>query len=156
MLTVGAACTKKIVIENCQVPDPKNVGKCLICVYGYFPDGNKCTKVSSLCKDFNVQNGKCTSCVSSGFNLNDGKCIDPNCVSRNGDACASCKSNFAYKDGDKICKLVDANCKNLAIAACLECNSGYYIGSQKICKALPVNCAGADQTGACTSCVTGF
>lgn len=32
ILAAGNPCTKKIVIENCQVPDQKNPGKCLICI----------------------------------------------------------------------------------------------------------------------------
>lgn len=107
--------------------DNKNYGKCLVCVFGYFPEGTKCSKVSSLCKDHNVQNGKCKSCISDGFKLDDGKCVDPNCVSKNGDACTMCKSNFLFSESDKICKLSDPNCKTLTISACTECKPGFYI-----------------------------
>lgn len=156
ILTAGAPCTKKIVIENCQVPDNKNAGKCLICNYGYFPDGNKCTKVSELCKDFNVQNGKCTSCISTGFTLTDGICVDPNCVSRIGGACSVCVPNFLYSSTEKICKLNDPNCKTLAIASCLECKQDFYVSSEKLCKTLPLNCQSADPSGTCLSCASGF
>jgi proprotein convertase subtilisin/kexin type 5 len=156
IVTPGAACTKKIVIENCQVPDTKNIGKCAVCNNMYFPDGNKCSKVSELCKDYNKQNGKCTSCVSSGFNINDGKCVDPNCATRNGELCTGCVANFELNKAEKICKLVDANCKNLAIAACLECKTGFYIGADKICRPLPLNCQTAGPTGSCLLCNAGF
>lgn len=129
ILTAGAPCTKKIVIENCQVVDTKNVGKCLICNSGYFPEGTKCSKVSELCKDYNGQNGKCTSCISAGFTLTDGKCVDPNCATKNGDTCSACSPRFELNKAEKICKLVDPNCKNLAIASCLECKGGFYISN---------------------------
>lgn len=156
ILTPGAACTKKIVIENCQVPDTKNVGRCLICNTGFFPEGTRCSKVSELCKDYNGQNGRCTSCVSPGFNLNDGKCVDPNCATRNGELCTGCSPNFELNRAEKICKLVDPNCNRLAIASCLECKTGYYISSDKTCKLLPANCLNANEAGACLSCASGF
>lgn len=52
----------------------------MICAERYFPDDKKCSKVSSTCKDYNLQNGKCTSCSIQGFTLDNGKCIDINCI----------------------------------------------------------------------------
>ena len=38
-------------------------------------------KVSTFCKDHNVQTGACLSCVSQSMELNNGKCTDPYCLS---------------------------------------------------------------------------
>jgi hypothetical protein len=71
----------------------------LICVERYFPDDKKCSKVSNLCKDYNVQNGKCTSCSIQGFTLDNGKCVDPNCIAKNNDdSCSNCKPNFVFSN----------------------------------------------------------
>lgn len=80
-------------ITNCQVVDPNNTSNCLICVYGYFPSGSTCQIVSSLCNGFNVQTGACFACLYSLTLLN-GKCIDSNCLSINGNVCAICATNY--------------------------------------------------------------
>lgn len=75
-------------------------------------------KVSNQCKDYNPQNGKCTTCSINGLNVEDGKCVDPNCLSRNNEVCPSCKPNFIFNNVEKICKFNDPNCKNLGPISC--------------------------------------
>jgi hypothetical protein len=54
-----------------------------------------------------------------GFTLDNGKCVDINCVSRNNDdSCLTCKTNFIFNNVEKICKLNDPNCKTLTISSC--------------------------------------
>ena len=70
---------------------------CLICVYGFYPSGNECKKVSSLCGEHNVQNGDCLTCFGPKFMLFEGKCVDPNCLSVNEqEQCTECVPNFNY------------------------------------------------------------
>ena len=104
MPTRGGPCIKKVEIENCQVPNPQDQTTCLICVYGYFPEGEKCKKVSPLCRQHNVENGHCTSCLNPGFTVQNGKCLDENCLNPDEDRCLECKHNFVYNYDDKICE----------------------------------------------------
>jgi hypothetical protein len=51
-----------------------------------------------------------------------------------------------------------ANCQsyNIQTFTCLACVSGYYLGSNSICIALPQNCANVNTNGICQQCVTGY
>ena len=74
--------------------------------------------MSDQCKDYNPQNGRCTTCSIAGYVVDDGKCVDPNCMVKNNEICSSCKPNFIYSNGEKICKYNDPNCKNLGTTSC--------------------------------------
>lgn len=63
-------------------------------------------QVSSLCREHNVQNGQCLSCVNPSRSLENGKCMDKNCEARNGEKCDRCALNFKYDIQDMICKFV--------------------------------------------------
>jgi len=96
-------------ISNCQVIDPNNASNCLICVYGYFPKGSSCVAVSSLCDGFNVQTGACFGCLY-GLSLQNGACIDNNCLSFNANnSCKQCSTSYqANQNG--VCQYSDPNC----------------------------------------------
>lgn len=81
----------------------------MICVYGYYPTGSLCNLVSPLCNGFNVQTGACFACLY-GLTLQNGVCIDNNCVQKNGNnGCRQCASSYQL-DSNNVCQLVDVNC----------------------------------------------
>lgn len=136
--------------------NPQNPSVCLICLFGYYPEGNRCAKVSDLCRDHNVQNGQCTSCISPIMLLTNGQCRDPNCMNYNGDICDRCVQNFVYNVGQKICQFSDQNCMNPGPAQCLQCRQGFYVSSSGICMQLPANCRSARPNGVCSECNQGY
>lgn len=42
--------------------DLLNPSMCLVCIYGFYPEGNQCMRVSKKCADHNVQTGDCFNC----------------------------------------------------------------------------------------------
>lgn len=138
------------------MPDSNNPGKCLICVYGYYPEGNSCKKVSSLCKDFNVQTGACTSCANPSRSLIMGKCVDQNCQTASDDGCQTCKSGFVFSATEKICKFSDPNCLTASATSCIQCKPNFYLNDKSSCQEMPANCQNALPNGNCVSCNLGF
>ena len=63
-------CIEIVQIDNCEQVNPENPSTCLFCSEGYFPEGNGCSMVSSLCKlkTYNPTNGFCLACID-GYNL---------------------------------------------------------------------------------------
>lgn len=73
--TTTTTTTVTVVPTNCQVYQPQDQNKCLICEYGYIPNNGLCEAVSPFCDGHNVQTGECFGCKFN-LDLQDGKCID--------------------------------------------------------------------------------
>jgi hypothetical protein len=60
-------------IDKCKIVDPQNK-ICALCEDRYYRSGSACLIVSDNCKDYDMTNGKCTSCAGSLVLVN-GDCV---------------------------------------------------------------------------------
>jgi len=162
---VNGLCTSQatviVTIQNCQIVNPANSSLCSTCESGYYPNGTQCVPVSPLCQSYNLTNGNCLACISS-YTLNQGKCLDLNCLNQQSNGCVQCKNNFRVLGGSSLCVFYDPNCAILTSTSCQTCITGYQISSSAgLCSmssststVIP-NC-NIVQNGQCTACVSGY
>jgi hypothetical protein len=72
--------------------------------------------------------------------------------------CLSCTTGNVIYNSRCVPNTSIANCQNYSLPtfACLVCVSGYYLGANSICTALPPNCGNANANGICQQCVSGY
>ena len=141
-----------------------NNNECVECSFRFYFDDNRiCRKVSDLCREWDEENGDCTSCYV-GYELMDGKCysmtlaqIDAGCRRFDWDAftCETCSFRF-FKDGDK-CKQVDDLCRGYDEddGSCTSCFGGYVLDGGKCVIGNPL-CKTEREDGGCTDCFVGY
>lgn len=117
----------------CAVYDQNGV--CLNCSVKYYMMKGVCTRVSPLCRTYNINTGSCLTCYP-GYYLAGGACwagndpnVDPNCNLRSlTGACLQCISSYYLADNG-YCKAANPLCRtfNISTGSCLTCYSGYVI-----------------------------
>jgi len=60
-------------IDNCKIVDQKNK-ICALCEDRFYRSASSCLMVNENCKDYDMTNGKCTSCANSLVMVN-GECV---------------------------------------------------------------------------------
>lgn len=116
---------------NCAKYDQEGV--CANCSAKYYMRDGLCTRVSPLCKTYNIGTGVCLTCYP-GYYLAGGACWagnDPN---------------------------LDANCNLRSLTgACLQCIASYYLADNGYCKAANPLCRTFNNSnGDCLSCYKGY
>lgn len=172
---VKEACIKKapkIKIVNCKVLDESN-NRCEKCTDGFqlSNDGLFCYAPVDFCVKYNFNLGqivKCERCYP-GSQFKDNKCIMPEVVScrvRNPDgSCALCEPDYAPTTDSFKCLRAIEKCTKYTfgnavsqIHFCTECQSGFYLSPEGLCKINPIYfCKDYDTNlKKCYRCINGF
>jgi len=165
--TIGA-CTKKLDISNCKIPDNETDGTgCKECLKGYYFDKvSLCLRCPSNCTECSPD-GKCllgTCGIGKYWDDSAKKCLDgvPNCLVEDGAAgCQFCNFGyFLYTDSNKKLSCVQ-NSPNCAMSysfnTCSECEAGYLLDDNVQCTKIPFdNCLESADGKTCTKCEEGF
>lgn len=109
--------------------------------------------------------GNCQLC-QTGYETKDGSVcrkIDPNCLNSSRDSldrCQNCIPGY-FVNVNGTCSVLPSNCAaaNIVSLTCIECNNGFTLGSNGLCRALVRinNCLQVNQAaGTCSLCNAGF
>lgn len=153
---------------TCQTFDPAN-GNCLTCFSGWILINTTCVADPNSVRDpycAKFVNQSCVIC-SSGYYFNSNKVcvqVDPFCKTFDNTSltCIKCYSGFSLVNG--VCGLstgspvLDVNCKQFDNSGvCLNCSTGFYFDSSKICVQVSSSCATFDYVKLlCTACYQGY
>ena len=137
------ACLK--CIDNCLECTDQN--KCTTCEADYQKieiDGNeecvKCRNIGSVCKY--KKDG--TTNICKDFVLENGKCTK------------TCEKNQSPKGDGISCINCTSNCESCNEEGCLKCETGYYLNNNKKCIKNIQDCIDVEVSGKCTKCSVGF
>lgn len=139
----AASCTKKDLIEGCEIYNPTEY-KCVKCQKGFYIDaaGSICTPVTRLefCVAYSYNSDECTKCSKNHY-LDHGECVPrtvtvSNCkkYTIDADTCAECTSNYYLSDSTTCtARTLVADCSkyNSATDVCLSCDKNYYFKNSK-------------------------
>ncbi|ELP87958.1 protein serine/threonine kinase, putative [Entamoeba invadens IP1] len=138
----SSACEKCSSFDsNCATCASDTSRKCVKCNSGYYPktvDDYKCKACDTTCGGrCNTENGYCTGCKNNYVLINPSSYTCQSCTSFDSN-CSTCSLDYSRK--------------------CLICKTGYYPGSDGVCKLCDTSCQGkcSTTTGICSSCNAGF
>ena len=133
---------------------------CQACSAKHYFDANKvCVAVSDQCREWDVNNGQCTSCYF-GYIVDNGACVvdpnapgasdvagNPNCKVWNNEVCEECAFRHWF-DANGICQAVANQCNTWdnADGLCLSCYQGYDLVNGA-CEFSPSNTQGPADLG---------
>lgn len=108
-----------------------------------------------MCNGYDLSTGECLAC-KNGLTLQNGMCIDPNCLNTGSDGCLECKAGF--KIGQNIlCEFSDANCLSSLGGRCQECTTNFFVNLDGVCEQKPQGCAFVNyQTKQCLQCLPNY
>lgn len=144
------------------------------CYQGYIAIGSVCQEQNPLCKEINMNNGKCLSCWQ-GYDLQQsGDCAiqktnagssqsqDRYCITYNNNLCTQCSAGYFLNKATNLCKQVDPLCKtfNPDNGACTTCYLGYSVSGLTCAVTVTVsqtpNCFTFTPAGVCIECIDGY
>jgi len=141
-------------------------GNCNTCIVGYSMSNGNClawSLINPQCLSFNNTNGNCINCANGFFKGTKTICtkVNPLCgtYSMNSGKCYTCIAGYSMLNGSCFpWSLINPQCLSFDNSGiCLNCSSGYYIGTNSMCAQANSLCSTYDMSnGLCITCISGY
>jgi len=161
------------VSDQCKSSDAS--GACVSCYVGYdlkdgacvFSESNNAKPADLGCKTWDWTNQKCLACSNNWVFNSNGVCVSVSDQCKTFDAngaCTTCykgydvvKGECVYSSSNKA-RPADLGCGtwDWDRQVCLACSKNWVFNSKGACVPVSDNCASYDNSGACTSCFSGY